>query len=149
MTHDKYTRLIDELIVRDVEPGEWSELHRHLAGCVSCRARYDRVALAERMLHGGSSAVDTPSSSTLKRLEGAVLGAAAPAPMWQRAVQWFAPTQRWAVAVAAAAALVVLLPFLARAPKPHDEFQARGTTRAATERTAGLRAFCIGDDGVT
>ena len=149
MSHDKYIRLIDDMIVRDVEPGEWSELHRHLAGCVTCRARYDRVSLAERMLHGGAAALDTPSSSTLRRLEGAVLGAAAPPlPAWQRALSWLAPTQRWAVGVAAAAAVVVLIPFLARSPKPHDEFQTRGTT-ASHERTAGLRAFCIGDEGVT
>lgn len=148
MSHDRYIRIIDDMIVRDVEPGEWSELHRHLAGCVSCRARYDRVSLAERMLHGGPGALDTPSSSTLERLEGAVLGTAAPVPMWQRAVQWFAPTQRWAVGVAAAAAVVVLLPFLARSPRSHDEFQTRGPT-ASHERTAGIRAFCIGDEGVT
>jgi hypothetical protein len=149
MSHDRYIRLIDDMLVRDVEPGEWNELHRHMAGCLTCRARYDRVSLAERMLHGGPSALATPSSSTLKRLEGAVLGAAAaPLPAWQRALQWMAPTQRWAVGVAAAAAVVVLIPFLARSPAPHDEFQTRGTT-TSHERTAGLRAFCIGDDGVT
>lgn len=150
MSHEKYIRTIDEMIVRDVEPGEWSELHRHLGGCASCRARYDRVSLAERMLHGGPGALDTPSSSTLKRLEGAVLGAAAPPlPAWQRAVQWLAPAQRWGVGVAAAVAVVVLLPFLARSPSSHDQFQPRGTASPATERTAGLRAFCIGDEGVT
>ena len=69
------------------------------------------------MLHGGPAALDTPSSSTLERIEGAVLGAAAaPEPAWQRALQWFAPTQRWAIGVAAAAAVVVLIPFLARSP---------------------------------
>ncbi len=137
------------MIVGEVATGDWNELHRHLAGCTSCRARYDRVSLAERMLHGGPAALNTPSSSTLKRLEGAVLGATAtPPPAWQRALQWFAPTQRWATGVAVAAAVVVLIPFLARSPTPPpDGFQARGT--ASHERTAGLRAFCIGDEGVT
>jgi hypothetical protein len=142
--------LIDEMIVGEVATGEWKDLHRHLAGCMPCRARYDRVSLAERMLHGGPQALITPSSSTLKRLEGAVLGAtAASPPAWQRALQWFAPTQRWAAGVAVAAAVVVLIPLLARSPKPQPDggFQTRGA--ATHERTAGVRAFCIGDEGVT
>ena len=148
MSHDRYIRLIDEMIVGEVPTAEWNELHRHLVGCTSCRARYDRVSLAERMLHGGPKALDTPSSSTLKRLEGAVLGAsAAREPAWQRAWQWLAPPQRWGAGLAVAAAMVVLIPFLARSPAPHDEFQARGAQ--THERTAGLRAFCIGDEGVT
>jgi hypothetical protein len=149
MSHERYIKLIDEMIVGDVGTSDWNELNAHLSGCTACRARYDRVSLAERMLHGGPKALDTPSSSTLKRLEGAVVGrVAAPVPAWQRALQWFAPTQRWAVGVAAAAAVVVLLPFLARSPTPPGEFQSRGAT-PTHERTAGLRAFCIGDEGVT
>ncbi|MCU1280054.1 MAG: hypothetical protein JWM53_3600, partial [bacterium] len=153
MSHERYSKMIDELIVGEVGTADWNELHAHLAGCASCRARYDRVSLAERMLDGGPKSLDTPSSSTLKRLEGAVLGAAAaPLPAWRRAIGWFAPTQRWAVGVAAAAAVVVLLPFLARSPMPGGapstgEFQTRGGE--THERTAGLRAFCIGDEGVT
>jgi hypothetical protein len=155
MSHEKYIRLIDEMIVGDVGGSDWDELHLHLGGCVPCRARYDRVSRAERMLHGGPKAMDTPSSSTLKRLEGAIVArVAAPAPAWQRALQWFAPTQRWATGVAAAAAVAVLIPFLVRSPTPPPigqsggEFQTRGAT-PTHERTAGLRAFCIGDDGVT
>jgi hypothetical protein len=147
MSHDRYIKIIDEMLVGDMEPAMWDELHAHLAGCTSCRARYDRVAMAERMLHGGPRAIDTPSSSTLKRLEAVVLSSATPASAWQRALRWFAPTQRWAVGVAAVAAAVVLIPFLARSPKSAGEFQVRGP--ATQERTAGLRAFCIGDEGVT
>jgi hypothetical protein len=149
MSHDRYIEIIDEMILGEVPTAEWNDLQRHLVGCASCRARYDRVSLAERMLHGGPGAMQTPSSSTLKRLEGAVLGAAAaPVPAWQRALQWFAPTQRWAVGVAAAAAVVVLVPLLLRSPAhPSGEFQTRGTS--THERTAGLRAFCIGNEGVT
>ena len=47
MSHERYIRIIDDLIVREVEAGEWNELHRHLADCTSCRARYDRVSLAD------------------------------------------------------------------------------------------------------
>ncbi len=152
MSHERYIKLIDEMIVGEVASADWEDLHRHLVGCSACRARYDRVALAERMLHGGPGSLATPSSSTLKRLEGAVLGATTrPAPAWQRAltlIKVTAPTQRWAIGVAAAAAVAVLVPFLLRSPTPPvGGFQARGAS--GHERSAGLRAFCIGDDGVT
>jgi hypothetical protein len=147
--HERYLKMIDELILDDRPSGDWHELRTHLAGCASCRARYDRVSLAERMLHGGPDALATPSSSTLRRLEGAVIAPATPrAPAWQRVLAWMAPTQRWAVGVAAAAAVAVLVPFLARSPSsPGGEFQARGG--GPHERTAGLRAFCVGAEGVT
>lgn len=146
--HDKYVRVIDETILGDVAPADWEELRQHLRGCADCRARYDRVALAERMLSGGPAALDRPSAATLDRIGAAVLDGAAGRPgAWQRMLQWFAPTQRWAVGLAAAAA-VVLVPFLMRAPRPVDSgFQARGG--AQHERTAGLRVFCIAGDGVT
>lgn len=147
--HPRYQRLIDEMIVGELAPADWQRLRLHLVGCAACRARYDRVSLAERMLHGGPSALQTPSSSTFARIEGALLdGAAARGRSWQRALGWLAPTPRWATGLAAAAAMAVLLPFLVRSPKPPaGGFQARGG--APAERTAGLRAFCIGDDGVT
>lgn len=146
--HDKYERLIDEIIVGDVPPAEWEELRAHLRGCSDCRARYDRVALAERMLSGGPAALYQPSQASFERIGAAVLdGAAAKESAWQRLVQWLAPTQRWAVGVAAAAALV-LVPVLLRTSKPAaDGFQARGG--APHERSAGLRAFCLGAEGVT
>ncbi|MDB4970991.1 MAG: hypothetical protein JWN44_6680 [Myxococcales bacterium] len=149
MSHERYIKLIDEMIVGDVAPGDWQELRAHLGGCTSCRARYDRVALAERMLHGGPAALAKPSPSSFDRIGAAILdGAAAPTPAWQRALHWLAPKQRWAVGVAAVAAAAVLIPFLARSPsRPGGEFQVRGA--GSGERTAGLRAFCIGDNGVT
>jgi hypothetical protein len=149
MSHERYIQLIDEMIVRDVAAGDWQELRAHLQGCTSCRARYDRVALAERMLHGGPAALAKPSPTSLDRIGAAVLdGAIARPQAWQRALKWLAPTQRWAVGLAATAAVAVLIPFLARSPSPPSgEFQVRGA--ASHERTAGLRAFCIGADGVT
>jgi hypothetical protein len=146
MNHERYQKLIDEMIVGDVAPAQWQELRTHLGGCTSCRARYDRVALAERMLHGGPEALARPSVASFDRIGAAVLDGVAPAaPAWQRALQWFAPTQRWAVGLAAAAAVAVLVPFWLRSP--NAGFQSRGA--ATHERTAGLRAFCIGDEGVT
>jgi len=148
--HEHYFELIDELILDELEPSDWQRLRTHLPGCASCRARYDRVSLAERMLHGGPRALDTPSSTLLRRLEGAVVDLAAvrSPPAWQRALSWLAPTHRWATAAAAVAVVAVLIPFLLRAPAPSSgDFQVRGG--ASHERAAGLRAFCIGDDGVT
>lgn len=147
MTHERFSRIIDELIVGELAPAEWHELRDHLRGCSACRARYDRVALAERMLGGGPAALGRPSQASLDRIGAAVLdGAAPPARGWQRLVQWFAPTPRWAAGLAVAAALV-LIPFALRAPTSDPGFQARGG--APQERTAGLRAFCLDDGGVT
>lgn len=146
MSHERYIKLIDEILVGELATESWSELRAHLSGCASCRARYDRVALAERMLHGGPEALARPSAAALERIGAAVLDGVAPArPAWQRALQWFAPTQRWAVGLAAAAAVAVLVPFLLRSP--NSGFQARGG--AHVERSAGVRAFCIGAEGVT
>jgi hypothetical protein len=84
-------------------------------------------------------------------------------------VQWFAPTQRWATGLAAAAAAVALIPVLTHmnSPKPAaapaEGFQPRGgggTQKGPvelysghpqlkpTERVAGLRAFCLTGDKV-
>lgn len=147
MSHEKYSRMIDDVIVGEVAPAEWRELRDHLRGCAECRARYDRVALAERMLSGGPAALGQPSQSSFDRIGAAVLdGATVPPSGWQRLVQWFAPTPRWAAGLAAAAALL-LIPFALRAPRPDGGFQARGGV--AHERTAGLRAFCLDEGGVT
>jgi len=106
MSHERYMKMIDEMIVRDVAASDWQELRAHLQGCSGCRARYDRVAMAERMLHGGPAALAKPSPASFDRIGAAVLdGVAARPPAWQRALQWFAPTQRWAAGVAAAAAV--------------------------------------------
>jgi hypothetical protein len=141
MEHERYERLIDQLILHEggrLAPPAWQELRAHLTGCAPCRERYNRVALAERMLHGGPLALSSPSPASFD-------SAVARPPAWRRALGWLAPPQRWAVGVVALAAMAVLIPFSMRAP--HGEFQARGGT--ATERTAGLRAFCLGESGVT
>jgi hypothetical protein len=149
MSHERFQKLIDEMIVGELDATAWQELRVHIAGCKTCRSRYDRVALAERMLHGGPSALGTPSPVNLKRIGAAVLdGAGRPVPAWQRALQWFAPTQRWVAGVAAVAAMAVLIPFLVRSPaSPKGEFQMRGV--ASPARTAGVRAFCIAAKGVS
>jgi anti-sigma factor RsiW len=102
--HDKYEQLIDGMLLDELPPPAWHELRAHLSGCADCRARYDRVALAERMLHGGPAALAAPSPSAFARIEAAVLAEAtpAPAPVWKRALRWLAPPRRWGVALGAA-----------------------------------------------
>jgi hypothetical protein len=149
--HEKYRRMIDEVLAGELTAPAWQELRVHLVGCAPCRERYDRVALAERMLHGGPEALHRPSPASFERIGAAVLAeATARPPAWQRLLQWLAPPRRWA-AVATAAALLLLLPLVLRPrPRATDEFQARGGAAAGGgERSAGLRAFCLDGAGVT
>jgi hypothetical protein len=148
--HGRWEQLIDELIL-DEETAQssdaWRELKAHLAGCDSCRRRYDRVSLAERMLHGGVPSLETISSSSLRRIEGAVLADASPRlSPYQRMVQWLRP-RPWAYGAAAAAAVVVLLPFFVSRQPGGEEFQSRGGSTSPAR--AGVRAFCLDKSGVT
>jgi hypothetical protein len=162
-THERYEQLIDELILDAAAPEtspkkspsrsddkaahKWQTLRAHLLGCPRCRERYDRVALAERMLHGGPGALSTPSPSSFARIGAAVIAQATARPSaQQRLVQWLAHPRRWVAGVATAAALAVLIPFFV-ARQHGDEFQSRGGARG--ERLAGVRAFCLDDNGVT
>jgi hypothetical protein len=150
-SHERYEQLIDELILSDEGSEEsspkWQTLRAHLMGCPRCRERYDRVSLAERMLHGGPAALAVPSPASFERIGAAVLAqSTARPPAWQRMVQWFAPPQRWAMGLATAA-LAVLVPFFVAHKSGEGEFQARGATRS--ERLAGVRAFCLDAGGVT
>jgi hypothetical protein len=113
------------------------------------------------MLHGGPDKAFEPSPFELDRIAEAVLDHSAPPSKsgWQRALQWFAPTQRWAAGVAMAAAALLLIPLLSNRPPtpaapgpkgssgPVELFQARGGL-PADARQAGLRAFCLDGDKV-
>lgn len=153
--HQRYEELIDELVLdggdaadhSEAAAQKWRELRAHVAGCARCRERYNRVSMAERMLHGGAGALDSPSPASFERIGAALLGDADPtATAWQRMVQWLRPQRRWVGGLAAAAALAVLIPFYVA--RPHSqEFQARG--RTAGERQAGVRAFCLDGTGVS
>jgi hypothetical protein len=147
--HDKYERLIDGMVLDPLSAPAWQELRGHLRDCDACRARYDRVALAERMLHGGPAALATPSPASFDRIGAAVLDGLEPAPKpaWKRALAWLAPPQRWGVALAAMLVVAILPVVLRPTPPDANEFQARGGRPA--ERAAGLRAFCLDQSGVT
>ena len=167
----QFRQMIDELIVDELPARKWEKLRKHLAVCPVCRARYNKAVLAERMLHGGPQAASRPSPSELDRIAQAVFqgDVAVEKPAWQRLLQWFAPPQRWATGLAAAAAAVALVPLYSQlqkgaAPAGSDgEFQSRGGKKAPVElyashpelkppeveaRTAGLRAFCLMPDKV-
>ena len=149
MTCDaSYTKLFDRVLLGELAPADWERLRGHLKACEPCRGRYDRAVLAERMLHGGPAALDRPSPSEFSRIEGALFGAERQ-PAWQRVLQWFQPTARWATGALAVAATVVLVPFLVRSPRtprreaPSETLQARGAGAAISQRPAALRAFCL------
>jgi hypothetical protein len=151
-SHDRQRDLVERWIAGTASAREWREARAHLQACVACRAHYDRLVLAERMLHGGPAALERPSPAAFERIGAAVLDGAAQEPSaWRRAAGWLAPRSRWAVAIATVAAAVVLVPRVVRspssAPSSGSGFQARGSASAA--RAAGLRAFCLDDRGVT
>jgi hypothetical protein len=165
--HDEsYRQMIDDVVIDELPAQKWEKLRQHLQTCPSCRARYNKAVLAERMLHGGPQAAHRPSPAEFDRIAQAVLAHSdgAPASVWARALKWFAPTQRWATGLVAAAAAVALIPILSHlnAPKAIDEdgFQSRGGNKGGVElfanhpqlkpieRAAGLRAFCLTGDKV-
>jgi hypothetical protein len=147
----RYERLIDQMLLEEA-PGEWDKLRQHLKGCEPCRNRYNRVALAERMLHGGPDKVFEPSPLELDRIAHSIFPAEKSA--WQRALQWFRPTHYVAMSALAAAAILLLIPILSNAPIDHPQvgpkgssgpielFQSRGGP-SPEARQAGLRAFCL------
>jgi hypothetical protein len=151
--HETYRQMIDGLVTGELTPEAWQKLRAHLRDCEGCRGRYDRVALAERMLHGGPASLGQPSPAAFERIGAAVVAEAAAAgrpSAWQRLLQWLAAPRHWAPLAtgATAAVLLLALPWLL-APRPVEEFRARGGGAAAGERPAGLRAFCLDGSGVT
>lgn len=136
-----FSKLIDSVLLGEPPPAKWAKLRAHLKGCTACRDRYNRVALAERMLHGGPSALDTPSPASLARV-GAALFDAAPEKVTPRGL---AALPRWIYGALAFGAAAAILPFVVRVHQGPEapEFAARG---AATDlaRQAGLRAYCLG-----
>ena len=154
----RYARLIDEMLLSDEAPNHWEQLRSHLRGCEPCRNRYNRVVLAERMLHGGPKQAFEPSPVELARISSSLFPP--DIKWWQRSLKWLAPTPRWATGVAMAAAALILIPLLSKAPMnahlptvtpgpsgPVELFQARGGVPDEA-RQAGLRAFCLEGDKV-
>ena len=140
-----FPKWIDSLLLDELAAAKWVKLRVHLKGCAACRDRYNRVALAERMLHGGPAALAAPSPESFARV-GAALFEVEEERSPGRG-RFLIP--RWIYGVFAIGAAAALLPFVVQ---PHhevgarvsgqSEFAARGTATVAAER-AGLRAFCL------
>lgn len=122
----RFPRLVERAFAGALSPRASRELRRHLAGCASCRVRYERLAAVDRQLGAGAPlarfAADAIEREVLATVE--------------------APRRRfglWAgVGAAVAAAAVVLLVVV----WPRDEaLRARGGVGAG--RTPGVRLFCV------
>jgi hypothetical protein len=138
-----FAKQIDGMLTDGEMPaGAWKKLRDHLQGCADCRDRYNRVSLAERMLHGGPAKVGTISPSALDRICGAVV-----AP--EGASRGLFALPRWVFGLVAIGAAAAVLPFVLkiRHSGSTDEFAVRGTRSDPTQQ-AGLRAFCLYNDVV-
>jgi hypothetical protein len=137
----RYESTIDDILVAPLPPAKWNELRLHLRDCGECRERYNRVSLAERMLHGGPAAIGTVSPQTITRIGDAVLDGARP--------RGLAAVPRWAFSLFAVGVTAALLPFVLRAQliptgkAPIPEFAVRGSAAGDPSSQAGLRAFCL------
>ncbi len=171
---DAFHRMIDDIVIDELPVAKWDKLRKHLQTCAACRQRYNKAVLASRMLAGGPEAIGTPSPGELDRIARAVLDEHEPQKAgFGRLLQWFAPAQRWGTGLALAAAALAIIPLLRMNEPIKDEFQPRGGTvgphaqRGAgrddkgpvelfsktpvlkpTDRSAGLRAFCLVGDKV-
>jgi hypothetical protein len=161
---DSFKKMIDDVVIDELPTSKWEKLRKHLQGCLTCRSRYNKAVLASRMLAGGPQAIGTPSPAELNRIERAVLDGHEPKKSaFGRMLSWFAPAQRWGTGLALTAAALAIIPLL-RMNEPtsgRDEFQPRGgkdkgpvelfsktPVLKPTERSAGLRAFCLVGDKV-
>jgi hypothetical protein len=136
----RFPRWIDSLLVRALPARRWAKLRDHLRGCDACRERYNRVSLAERMLHGGPAALDRPSPTAIDRIGEAVLLGSIPSG------GGIARVPRWVFGLVAATCAAVALVPLALKPRKlagtSSEFAVRGAASDPTQQ-AGLRAFCL------
>jgi hypothetical protein len=122
-------RLVDRAFVGDLPAWRRRRLRRHLAACASCRARYDRLALADRQL-GGRDRLGAAAVADLER----TLVAGATSGRRRRAV--------WAgVGALVTAAVVVLVVSLRDAGPP--ELRPRGPGVVLGDRMPGVRLFCV------
>jgi hypothetical protein len=135
-----FPRWIDSLLVESLPARRFRKLREHLRGCEGCRERYNRVSLAERMLHGGPGAIERPSPASLDRIGAALLDG------YNGRGGGLSRVPRWVFgAVAAACAAVAILPMALKPRKLSSasaEFQVRGTASDPRQQ-AGMRAFCI------
>ncbi len=141
-----FAERIDQLIL-DERPSakKLARLHEHLAVCEGCRQRYDKVALAGRLLHGGPEALGQPSAAEIARARERLLGRTrlSPEPPVKRLALRFVFALAAAAAVVAIALPLTLDDKTAALPAGGTpQFQVRGAP-ARQGKMVGLRAICI------
>lgn len=160
----EHDRDIQAQLLGELPAERWAQLRTHIAGCPSCRATYNRLAYAERLLAGGPAALSTPTPESLARVERAVLAETAPEQSVGVRVRgvfaaFFARPQRWVPAFAGGLAVlagVLVLPRLLDEPRGGspgapslapsvdvEGFQPRGATTPKVVRASGIRVFCL------
>ena len=72
MECERSKRLVEKTLVGQLSTSEWETLRAHLRNCDSCRDRYNRFTLADRMLHGGPAALDRLSPGEIGRIENSL-----------------------------------------------------------------------------
>jgi hypothetical protein len=161
---ERYAKLIDAIVLDEMPATEWPALRDHLRGCDGCQARYNRAALAARMLNGGPAAAFTPTEAEFDRIALAAIPDEPKRGFFGRLLAALGPAQKLGLGLAATAALAAVVVFpVMKAKQPSDEFQPRGSATnkgnvdffathpgvAPTERGASVRAFCIEGDRVS
>ncbi len=134
MTCLKVAPLVDRLLVAGRVPGwRFRRMWRHLATCGTCRAYFDRAAVAWRAMGPGAE----PPQIAEARADEVVARVGAPK---RRPSRW--RLGAWTVAGAGALAALAVAARVAWPPHGPDRstFVERGTAAA---RARGIRAFCL------
>lgn len=145
MTHSSIHAMIDRAFLDELSAEESADLRAHLSSCPGCRARYNRLMVAERVLSGGPAAVGRASE---RELDAARVRVFAAIDRDQRRAG--RPLRAWlgGLLVATAAAAAAALFFVAVPPRGLEgegTFRVRGATPGV--RPATLRAFCVDGAG--
>lgn len=142
---------LEALFRGELDAEGFTRLRAHVDGCDACREAYEKLARVEQVLE--KRALPEHRQALLERELFARLAPATPparapspsVPRWRpRLPEFLLPTL--AGLALASVALLVAVPRL-RARVPEDEWQSRGGPGPA--RVWGVRAFCVGQDGVT
>ncbi|MBN2358366.1 MAG: zf-HC2 domain-containing protein [Deltaproteobacteria bacterium] len=131
--HDHVERLVDRYFAGKLAPGRVDEMRRHLRECDACRARYDRLALAEQRAVGQAEARALADLRLLEDVVGASQLARRPEPARRR---WLAYALAPTVAVAATFALVILN----QTPSGDERLVARGPGATGAAVGVGVAA---------
>lgn len=108
---------------------ELASLFTHLRACLSCRRHYDLTVGATRLLASGGESASRPNHEMIAAFAARVMPA--PAVTKTRPMPWLVP------ALAATAAVLLVVLFVARQPKEEDF-----GVRTGTSAGFAVRVFC-------